>query len=330
MRYFPGTLTLFIFLLGTIPLRSAILEESDYFQFHSNFWINLHHFLYQQAKGDQQLHLQEDEYTLTNIGDTQIVAALKEADRKIFQQAVHYYSTYLIDKSLLFDLANHRQWLQKQKEDSPITDTSFGARYTEILNRTAPVYRKNFWNLHHQQNSKILEKHFKIIQNIEAESIRTLEKMAGADWPAGKIRVDLTAYGNWAGAYTQSQPDFNITISSLDPFSLQPAFIETVFHEASHILFTRESKLRAKIFFMSNEMDVKFPRNLWHAAQFYLCGRLIQDKLKEFNIEYVLMMDIKHIFAQSNTPPFRSALEKYYQGDADLENTVRALLLIHQ
>lgn len=306
--------------------QTSIVKESRHFEFHSNFWINLHHFLFQQAKGDQVSHLQEDGNPILDVGEDSVFQMLSTKERNILITSVQYYKDHLINKSLLFDLAGLRLWLQNQDIQTPITDTTFTKELIQILHDFSHVYKSHYWKIHDKQNKKILDGHFLIINELEVEMIERLQQLAGYDWPDSKIRIDLTAYANWAGAYTQSRPNFNIIISTLDPFSDQSAFIETVFHEGAHILFSRESEFRSKIYFMSKEMDMEFPRNLWHASQFYLCGRLVQDKLQDRNIRHELTMDVKNIFSNYNTSKFRSVLEGYYSDDTNLENTIKALL----
>ena len=87
-------ITLILFFVSSAfigQLQAQILKESQYFSFHSNTWINLHHFLYQQAKGDQLAHLQEDGNTLIDIGDSAIIQSLNSSERKVFDEAVNYY-----------------------------------------------------------------------------------------------------------------------------------------------------------------------------------------------------------------------------------------------
>ncbi|MGB0177340.1 MAG: hypothetical protein ACPF9D_09245, partial [Owenweeksia sp.] len=187
-----------------------------------------------------------------------------------------------------------------------------------------------FWPLHQNRNREVLKKYLPMIREIETGTIKRLEQLAGSKWPEGKIRVDLSAYASWAGAYSQNYPSISVIISSLDPFATEPSLVETLFHEGTHMLFSRTSQFRSRIYYMSKEMDVKFPRGLWHACQFYLCGRLIQDKFAERGIKYELVMDEKNIFSATATPAFRSVLESYYQGRSDLEKTVMGLLLLEE
>ena len=72
---------------------------------------------------------------------------------------------------------------------------------------------------------------------------------------------------------------------------------------------------------------MEFPNNLWHAAQFYLTGRVVHDHLIERGISYELTIDVRNIFSCYNTPEFRSILENYYQSSVDMDGTIKRLLL---
>jgi hypothetical protein len=305
--------------------QALAIAKSEYFTFHSNYWINLHHFLYQQAQGSQVKKLMEDGNRLLNTGEDSIRLTLSLSESETWTKSIAYYDKHLITKSL-FKLSNVRAWLEKQPLQEPITDTSFTDVYTKILNNFAPIYKKHFWPIHNAHNIGIINTHLKNIQRIEKDAVLRLEQLAGFKWPGDKVRVELTAYADYAGAYTITAPDMIIFISTLDPFSLQSEFIETVLHEGTHLLFTRESLFRSEIYFKSQDMKMEFPKELWHACQFYLCGRLIQDLLKPYGINHTLSMYLRKIYTEYNTAVFRQILDKYYLGEEGLESTVESLL----
>ncbi len=306
------------------PGRS-LLHETRYYEFHSSFWLNLHHFLYQRAKGSQAAHMEQDGLSLLDIREAEITEALNAEERLLLTSSVEYYRENVIQKSLLVDIAAWNFSLRRQEgilldKDSIVPDS-----VVEVLNSVAPLYRQHFWPAHRLQNERTLALHFATIEDMEDEVIPRMAELAGGEWPELKVRVDLMTYANWAGAYTPGAGD-NLFISTLDPLSQQTALVETVFHESAHLLFSRESDFRAIIYFRSKEMEVPFPRNLWHAAQFYLCGRVVQDEFRQRNREHTLMMETKSIFSNYNIPEFRKCLDRYYEGSLTLEETATALL----
>lgn len=316
---------LFLPFLSKGQTKTSIIDTSHYFEFHSDYWINLHHFLYQKADSGQLKNLLEDGLTFLDIGEDSVYDKLTDTESENLNEAVEYYKTHLTDKSL-FRLGELRVWLQNQDPQRMIDDTTFSKPLTDMLNIASTVYRPHFWPLHNTQNRKILDSHKETILRLEEDVIDELERLSGDTWPKTKVRVDLTAYANWAGAYTPTRPKINIFISTLAPSSTNSHFIETLFHEGTHLLFTRKSPFRAKIYFMSADLDIQFPNNLWHACQFYLAGRVVQDHLRQSGIDHKLSMNVKNIFSNYNTQEFRSILEKYYQGKVDIDTTIKSLL----
>ena len=105
------------------------------------------------------------------------------------------------------------------------------------------------------------------------------EKLALSPWSQEKIRVDLTVYSDFAGAYTVTKPKLNSIISTLSPGTFSAQFLETLFHEGSHVLFRYGGPWREGIFdaFKNGNYKQKYPNHLWHLSLFYLCGRVCQD-----------------------------------------------------
>ncbi len=84
-------------ILAQIPLDSTRL-----FVFHSDYWVNLHHFLYQKAKGSQLAQLEEDGLEFRETGESLI--ELNEDEILKFEGALAYYQKNLIDKNLRSEL----------------------------------------------------------------------------------------------------------------------------------------------------------------------------------------------------------------------------------
>ncbi len=322
-------------LLAIISLISCNLHEetttnynTQYFEFHNNYWVNLHHFLYQKADSSQLKKLQEDDLNFLEIGEYSSMLKLSKNEKEVLEQAIIYYQKNLTSKSLRRDLNPMRLWLQKRQESTEIIDTSFSKEFTEILNKVSPIYKKYFWEIHKSHNSLILNNHISNIKAVEKEVINKMEVLSLNPWPdSTKVRVDITAYANWAGAYTSSKPQMNIILSTLDPSSTTNAFVETVFHEGSHLLYLYgKSPIRDKFYYKSKELDIDFPRNLWHASMFYLCGRVTQDALAELGMNHEMLIDEKNIFSNYNTNMFRTINESYYLGKIEADSMIVELL----
>ncbi len=304
------------------------VDTTSYFQFYSDFWINLHHFLYQKAKGSQLAHLEEDGLGFLQSGESEALAALTITEQGVLDAAISYYREHLVDQSLRTALGPMRQWLADLEEQGEVDDTTFSLAFTTMLNQVAPIYRQHVWPIHQALNRSILDMHLRNIRTLESAVISKMEVLAMYAWPdVDKVRVDLTAYANYAGAYTATRPTMSIVISTLDSLNGTTSFVETTYHEGSHLLFNyTDSPFRGEIFHQAKESNQAFPRGLWHAALFYLCGRATQDALQTLSIPHVLDMDLRAIFASYNTPAFRATMENYYQGRVNLKKAIEELL----
>ncbi len=104
------------------------------------------------------------------------------------------------------------------------------------------------------------------------ELSQRLAEIYQARWPKERIRVDVSAFANYAGAYTTLDP-LRVLISSTDPRNQGNSALEVLFHEASNgiavpvqLAINRECRQR----------DKAIPRDLWHALVFYTTGEIIK------------------------------------------------------
>jgi hypothetical protein len=98
-------------------------------------------------------------------------------------------------------------------------------------------------------------------------------------WPHKKIRVDVVAYANWAGAYTTVDP-LRVTISSLDQRNQGAQALEVLFHEGSHGI---AEAVQTAIIRECRQRDKPIPRDLWHALVFYTTGEVIRTVLAGYS-----------------------------------------------
>ena len=99
-----------------------------------------------------------------------------------------------------------------------------------------------------------------------------LAEIYQSKWPKEKIRVEVSVFANFAGAYTTLDP-LHVTISSTDPRNQGSDALEVLFHESSHGLaipvqnaISRECRQREK----------PIPRNLWHALIYYTTSEVLR------------------------------------------------------
>ena len=99
-------------------------------------------------------------------------------------------------------------------------------------NTPAPVYRKAWWPQHRAANLA-WERMIREPLKLHGEEILSfITKNYGMQWPAAGYPVHMSAYSNWAGAY--SIVGNVLVVSSLAPDLTSDYGLETIFHEGMH------------------------------------------------------------------------------------------------
>jgi hypothetical protein len=252
------------------------------FQFQSGFWLNLHHFLYQQARLRS-----ERPVTRTGTGaaakaaigvrdEAALVAdtgALSPEQVAAWNRAVDFYASDLAKRDLLFD--NYMVLMKNRLAElaaAPDLSTSglqkFGTRLAQELSN---VYQ--------------------------------------ADWPQEPVVVDVSVYAGRVAGYTSLDP-VHVTVSSVDPRNQDEAALEILFHEASHGLaravaegIARECRLRKK----------PIPRDLWHAVLFYTTGEVVRRTLSAQQSTEYMPYAYRHGLYERGWQNFQPLLERHWQ-----------------
>jgi hypothetical protein len=256
-----GFLTAFVLL----PMAGA----DSTFEFHSGFWINLHHFLYEQATLDEQA----------------TVDTPPTPTSPAWQNALNYYRREVIKLDLMTDeaaqtnnqLSNLR--LPNLEDKSSLHDSGLPADLIAVLESAAPDYREHWWPEHDHANRSWIAAVAQLVSKYGEALKKELAAAYQTDWPATAIRVDVTEYANWAGAYTTLRPT-HITISSVNAGNQGDAALEMLFHEASHSI---AGKIRAALTDEVKAQNKLFRRReFWHAVLFYTTGEIVRRHLDSY------------------------------------------------
>jgi hypothetical protein len=260
------------------------------FEFHSGFWVNLHHFLYHEARARAATR------NARNDGSKAAGPVLKStpgpvpplsaAEQNIWDRAIAYYSAEYAQKDLtvnldlvllknqLGDFEDCNELAGKKKRSC---DAGLPGEVGPILEAAAPVYRAHWWPDHDRANRRWVIRMAPLVREQGVGLSQRLADIYQTNWPKDKIRVEVCAFANGAGAYTTLDP-LRVTISSTDPRNQGTEALEVLFHEASHDIarpvetaITRECKQR----------DKPIPRNLWHALIFYTTGEVLRPITKD-------------------------------------------------
>ncbi len=255
------------------PTNDAAPEPLPVFEFHSGFWVNLHHTLYYEARSQRESHTTQPDG---------LMVGLTPAERLAWAKAVSYYAAHYADRDLLFstemillknqlgDFENCSD-LAGTKRKSCDAGLPFGL--TQALDDAAPVYRAHLWPQHDRANRAWIAGVSPLVRRKGLELAQRLAAVYQTRWQRSRIWVDVCAFANWAGAYTTLDP-LRVTIASQDARNQGEAALEVLFYEASHGIAEPVADAIAR---QCRQRDKPIPRDLWHAVMFYTTGEVVHS-----------------------------------------------------
>jgi hypothetical protein len=281
------------------------------FEFHSGFWVNLHHFLYLEALTEQPQKARRP----ANLSPEDLITLhmLTPQEQAIWEGAVAYYAQSMIQRDLLFDrdLISIQIALEDAETSPDLAGTDLPPELKSVLLRAAPIYRSHWWPTHDRKNRAWIEQ----LEPLVTKYLNSLAKIYETPWPTGRVRVDTVMYANWAGAYTTLNPT-RVTISASEPANPEAGALETVFHESSHALV---DKMRAAIDQAAGAENAHRagppfqPATIWHAVLFFTAGALVAQRISG----YVPMADRIGLWKRAWPDPDRAVIDADWRPHMD-------------
>src|ERR1700722_13246466 len=258
------------------------------FEMHSGFWVNLHHFLYLQARLSMS-NSPSDSYPLRGAAQPDELPAsligFPEADIHAWQDAVTFYAKDLAARDLLLngdmEIINNQLSAMETCPDlkgktTPLCKSGLRQDLVEALEHAAPVYRSHWWAEQDHANREWVAQVAPMIQKMGVELSGQLSDVYQRPWPSQRLRVDVVWYAGPFGAYTLLDP-IHVTISSHDSRNRGIYGFEVLFHEASHSLAGAVTQAIAHDF---RDRDKPIPRDFWHALLFYTTGEIVRRDIE--------------------------------------------------
>jgi hypothetical protein len=251
------------------------------FEFHSGFWVNLHHFLYRQGRilraglgGEQAEPEIPSRYkALASIEE------MTAEQRHAWQAAVEVYALSWSSRDLLLNnqmvLINDRL---AELEDCPDLEGKSAVECTSgiakdlvaALDEAAPIYRQRWWPEQDRINRAWIAALIPQVRGMGGNLAEQLAETYESKWPA-RIHVDVVYYAGPQGAYTSLAP-LHLTIATSDSRNQNMNGFETLFYEASHVL---ARGVQESIDRECRRLQKPIPRDLWHALLLYTTGERI-------------------------------------------------------
>ena len=267
----------------SLPVQTVAPVENreTLFDFHSGFWINLHHFLYRQALLSEP---QKGPHPVTISGaDNAELLRLSSSERTSWDAAVSYYKDSFGNRSLLFDRGMEaiKNQLEDAEESPDLANTQLSPKLKAVLLSVAPIYRKYWWPRHDEENRKWIAQLRPLVAQYGSMLAAEISTIYATPWPQYPVRIDAVAYADWAGAYTTLFPT-RPTVSTSDPANQGTAALEIIFHETSHGMM---GKLMDAIRLAETNLNAQrtsgafHSGSIWHAVLFYMAGELVAKQV---------------------------------------------------
>jgi len=258
---------------GPARAPSAARAETSLFDFHNGFWLNLHHFLYATARATQGLDTGRS-VAARALADTVGFGALSDDDQRTWRLALAWYDSALAARDILFDpgmVDTDDRIASLDTADTP-EGAGIAPALVAVLERAAPVYRRLWWRAHDSANRRWLDRERPLLARYGERLTEQEQRLFKEPWPEVPIRVDVTAYANWAGAYTSTDPA-HVTVSSEDPAAQDDDGLEVLFHEVLHTVDDSLFDGLQSAFFAARKT---LPRDATHPFIFYTAGELVR------------------------------------------------------
>jgi len=289
-------------------------------EFHSNFWLNLHHLLYEAASDGRS------EADAARVAEFR--TSLPPEEQRIWDGAVDLYKRNVASKDLLFDfqMTAIKVALGEAGQDLADAGRALPAPIKNALETAAPIYRAHAWAADDRENRAWIAEARRHLEELAPEVTPRLASLYGTVWPTTPVRVDAVRVVIPKGAYTSDGPPDWIVASSSDPDMQGWAQAETLFHETSHLMI---HPVEQALYVAARDLHVPPPRALWHVVLFYTAGELTKQALARRKVAYEPYLYKTGLFDRA-WPMYRAAIEavlpKFVSGKDTREEMAHALL----
>jgi hypothetical protein len=288
-----------------------LIIQQPPFRVYSAFWMNLHDVLWAEAWARRPASAEK----AAGAHPEPLIADLTAGERQAWDSAVAYYDKELADLNPVFETAPIRIALIQAGDDAP---TGLKAGHQQALSAAAPVYRKHWWPAHDRANRAWAADVFAKVASLSPAVPDRIARLSGAPWLSEMLRVDVVRAGLREGAATSIQPaPGHVMLSSGNPNLQGWGGAEIVFHEATHLIYIPvmnafAAELREQRKDIRTGPIESWNVNIWHAAMFYMTGRIVGDALAQRGISYEPYL-WRTGMLERTWPQFRAALDAHWR-----------------
>ena len=232
--------------------------------FHTNdAWLNLHQFLYVLGRHEARI---PDRMRRAQVNapkdEANGLTALAPEEQRIWRDVVTFYARDLSKLDTVRDQALIKigNALAGAGNRASLNGVALDPAVIAVLEKAMPLYRKAWWPAHEKANRAwvesvegLVEKHGDAVQSY-------LTRIYQLPWPETGFPIHVSAWANWAGAFSTSGN--LLIISSLDDGNKGLTGLETSYHEAMH---QWDEPIYAALAAHGRKLGKKIPDGVTHA-----------------------------------------------------------------
>ena len=261
---------------GLVAL-ALVLQPAPIFIFKTDgFWLNLHSFLYVLGRDRNGAPDRTRAVVAGAPADqNQGLKSATSAEAQAWRDAVAAYASGLSKLDAVFDagMVDVTAALARLgQSDAPAATLPPGVRAT--LERVAPIYSNAWWPAHRASNEAWLASIQALLDRHGQTVLKFITNAYGMSWPSAGFPVNVSAYSNWAGAYSTRG---NLLVVASHPTQRGPLGFEAAFHEAMHQWDDEMEKVLTTV---ARKEGKRVPSQLSHAIVFYTAGEAVRRVIK--------------------------------------------------
>ena len=249
-------------------------RSSPIFIFYENeFWLNLHHFLYVLGRSENKTRDSARAAVSGAPADQQQgMTSLTANEQTVWKEVVHQYAAGLSKKDIVFDDPLPAITIELARARSAKSLAGAGVaclRSPRCLCEQLPSIERPGGSKHQAANKAWQVEIQALVKQYGTQVLAFITNAYQMQWSAKGYAVHISAYCNWAGAY--SVTGHLLVLSSLSEANHGTTGLEIVFHEGMH---QWDELMDALLLEQARRIKKPIPDKISHALVFLLPAKL--------------------------------------------------------
>ncbi|WP_420580762.1 hypothetical protein [Reichenbachiella sp.] len=298
------------------------IDTTNYYSFHINYWLNLHHFLWTEA------------FLNVKADSSVINFEFPLSDQTKVDGAIDYYRKELVGKDLRYNeyMSDFKQWITNPNTSLDRIPKKF-ATHMDVLIRFDSYYQRYFWPNQRKEVLKTFSENIDLIRKTENEFVDRITKLTRHFWQFDppQVRVDLSYFAKSTTRSFDTRPyttifPTHVVMNVVGENDIKGNWLELLYHESAHGLILGNSFFVAgTIKDLVEAENLRSPRSLEHVYLFYFTGQITKDLLKKQDIDYPETYMERGVY-EEYFPLLEKYLAPYMNRKSTLSNATRDFL----